>query len=206
VRRDEIDALHAQGADAVAVVIARLEAQVAELRVQVAELQARLGQNPRNSSRPPSSEGYSKPPPDRKRSLRRSSGRRPGGQPGAEGHHLQRVDDPDEQIQHPPERCEACAVDLADSEPVPGGERRQLFDLPEEIVLRVIEQSPPGAVAVAAVTSAPVVSPPGSARPRSTGRGCARWGSTWSSSSICPTSAPPRCWSTSPVPTSPRER
>jgi len=39
------------------------------LTAEVAELRARVGRNPRNSSRPPSSEGYDKPPP---RSLRRS--------------------------------------------------------------------------------------------------------------------------------------
>jgi len=49
---------------------------IVELTGQVAVLQARLGQSPRNSSRPPSSEGYAKPA---SRSQRRSSGRRPGG-------------------------------------------------------------------------------------------------------------------------------
>ncbi len=55
---------------------------IVELTAQVAALQARLGQNPRNSSRPPSSEGYGKPAP---RSQRRSSGRRPGGRTARRG-------------------------------------------------------------------------------------------------------------------------
>lgn len=42
-------------------------------RERVAELEARLAQSPRNSSRPPSSEGLAKPP--RKRSLRKKTGR-----------------------------------------------------------------------------------------------------------------------------------
>ncbi len=55
--------------------IERQAQAIVELTAQVAVLQARLGQNPRNSSRPPSSEGHGKPAP---RSQRRSSGRRPG--------------------------------------------------------------------------------------------------------------------------------
>ena len=42
----------------------------AERDAVIAELRARLDQNSRNSSRPPSSDGYSKPPANRKRSLR----------------------------------------------------------------------------------------------------------------------------------------
>ena len=57
--------------------------QLKELRAEVEALRARLGQNPRNSSKPPSSEGLARPPP---KSLRKKSGRRPSrpkGQPGA---------------------------------------------------------------------------------------------------------------------------
>jgi transposase len=59
-------------------------AELAEARERIAELEARLRQNPRNSSRPPSSEGLAKPAP-RPRSLRKKSGRRPGGQDGHKG-------------------------------------------------------------------------------------------------------------------------
>ena len=93
---DEVTALRAANArlrevveakDAeVAVLRAQLEAyrsQLEELRAEVEVLRARLGQNPRNSSKPPSSEGLAKPAP---KSLRTRSGRGPGrpkGQPGA---------------------------------------------------------------------------------------------------------------------------
>ncbi len=61
-----------------------LRAQVTALSAEVAELRARLGQNPRNSSRPPSAEGLGKPAP---KSLRKKTRRKPGrpkGQPGGD--------------------------------------------------------------------------------------------------------------------------
>ena len=63
-------------------VVEVLRAENARLVERVTELEARLGQNPRNSSKPPSSEGLGKPAP---KSLRRRSGRKPGGQKGHDG-------------------------------------------------------------------------------------------------------------------------
>ncbi len=54
----------------------------------------RLGRNPRNSSMPPSAEGFSKPPAP-SRAERRAAGRKQGKQPGAPGKHLAQVADPD---------------------------------------------------------------------------------------------------------------
>jgi transposase len=51
--------------------IAVLREQVEALAAQVAELRARLGNNSRNSSKPPSAEGLAKPAP---RSLRKKTG------------------------------------------------------------------------------------------------------------------------------------
>jgi len=108
-------------------VIEELRGRVVELEGEVAELRARLSQNSRNSSRPPSSDGYAKPPAPR--SVRRPSGRRPGGQAGHEGHHLERVEHPDEVIRYSPARCTRCGSDLADADVV-GVRARQVFDLP----------------------------------------------------------------------------
>ena len=103
-----------------------LRAENARLVERVAELEARLGQNPRNSSKPPSSEGLGKPAP---RSLRRRSGRKPGGQEGHDGKTLMQVAEPDHEVVHEPGCCLGCGRSLA-GRPVTGIERRQLFDLP----------------------------------------------------------------------------
>jgi transposase len=100
-------------------------AELAEARERIAELEARLRQNPRNSSKPPSSEGLAKPGP---RSLRKRSGRKPGGQDGHRGTTLAQVARPDREVRHEPGCCGRCGAGLA-GRPVTGVERRQVFDL-----------------------------------------------------------------------------
>jgi transposase len=102
-------------------------AELAQARERIAELEARLRQNPRNSSKPPSSEGLGKPVP-RQRSLRKRSGRRPGGQDGHKGTTLAQVTRPNREIRHEPGCCGRCGAGLAER-PVTGVERRQVFDL-----------------------------------------------------------------------------
>jgi transposase len=116
--------------------LARAVVELAQARERIAELEARLRQTPRNSSRPPSSEGLDKPPP-RPRSLRKKSGRKPGGQDGHEGSTLAQVARPDRELRHEPGCCERCGAGLA-GRPVTGVERRQVFDLPE-VAIEVTE-------------------------------------------------------------------
>jgi transposase len=111
--------------------LARAAEELAQARERIAELEARLRQTPRNSSRPPSSEGLGKPPP--RRSLRKKTGRKPGGQNGHEGSTLAQVARPDRELRHEPGCCGRCGVGLA-GRPVTGVERRQVFDLPEVAV------------------------------------------------------------------------
>jgi transposase len=99
----------------------------AALVARVAELERRLGLNSSNSSKPPSSDGLSKPPP-RTRSLRARSKKRAGGQQGHPGKTLCAVDNPDHTVDHLPAHCANCAEPL----PQTAGsdyDARQVFDL-----------------------------------------------------------------------------
>lgn len=107
-----------------------------ELEAENAELRRRLGMDSGNSSRPPSSDGPDKAPPT---SLRKKTGRRPGGQPGRAGSRLAQVADPDVRVEHRPSVCGGCAQRLDPDAPVVGAPvLRQVFDLPQ-IVVEVTE-------------------------------------------------------------------
>jgi transposase len=107
--------------------LAQVRAELSQARERIAELEARLKQNPRNSSKPPSSEALAKPAP-RPRSLRRQAGRKPGGQDGHKGTTLAQAARPDREIRHEPGCCGRCGAGLA-GRPVTRVERRQVFDL-----------------------------------------------------------------------------
>lgn len=104
--------------------IRSLFAHVEELEAKVAELEGRLALNSRNSSKPPSSEGYAKPKP---KSLRGAGKNPTGGQKGHAGHTLEKSGHPEHIVCHgPPEICE-CGLVLPQGTVV---EARQVFDLP----------------------------------------------------------------------------
>jgi transposase len=96
------------------------------LRAEVAELRRQVGQNSRNSSKPPSSDGPEQAPPPR--SLRRKTGRKPGKQPGAQGFSLELVDDPDEVFDYVPDCCRGCGAGLHDAASA-GVVRRHVTDI-----------------------------------------------------------------------------
>jgi transposase len=115
--------------------VSDLRTMVEALQAEVADLKRQLGQNSRNSSKPPSSDSpFVKPAP---KSLRGKSGKKPGGQLGHPGSTLALVDDPNERLRHEPGPCTGCGADLADA-PEVGVERRQVFDLPP-MTVRVTE-------------------------------------------------------------------
>jgi transposase len=89
--------------------LAQAVAELGKARERIAELEARLNQTPRNSSKPPSAEGLGKPP----RSLRKKSGRKPGGQDGHEGRTLMQVAKPGREVPHEPACCGGCGAGLA---------------------------------------------------------------------------------------------
>lgn len=101
-------------------------ARVEVLEAQVEELKRRLDMNSQNSSKPPSSDG-----PDAERSKRKAGGtRRPGGQPGHEGHHreLLPVEKVDKLTGVKPCACEHCGRKLDGEDPQP--ERHQVWEIP----------------------------------------------------------------------------
>lgn len=88
--------------------VAAANAQIAALTERIDELLEQLdkkNKNSRNSSKPPSSDGYSKPAP---KSLKKSSGKKPGGQKGHKGSGMKITRKPDEYVPHFPAACLNC--------------------------------------------------------------------------------------------------
>lgn len=100
---------------------------IEHLERRITELEAQAAKNSQNSSKPPSSDGYTKT--NRTSSLRQRSGKSPGGQEGHPPHLLKQVDGPDHAIRHPLHACSSCGSSLAES-PVLRVDKRQVFDLP----------------------------------------------------------------------------
>ena len=101
---------------------------ILSLKGHIEELKARLKLNSRNSSKPPSSDGYNKPSP---KSQRKQSERKSGGQPGHPGSTLKQVDNPDKIETITLECCPDTGVELKESDVV-DTIVRQVFDLPEQ--------------------------------------------------------------------------
>jgi len=131
---NEICAAFEKGQGAVLDLFHDVSRQVQELAQQVAkqaamlqELQARLAKNSRNSSKPPSSDGYGKV--KRTESLRKSGDKPNGGQPGHKGVTLMASAHPDRVESHEVPNCAHCQTSLAVIEAV-GYEERQVFEIP----------------------------------------------------------------------------
>lgn len=114
--------------------IAQLEQLVSEqaaiIATQAAKIEAlekRLGKNSRNSAKPPSSDGLSKPP--RTESLREKGKNKSGGQPGHPGTTLKQVAHPDTIERHALNCCPACEGDLKGTAAL-RLIKRQVFDIP----------------------------------------------------------------------------
>ena len=114
---------------------------IPELRKRITELEEQLAvyQNKKNSSNshnPPSSDMHA---PQRNKSLRNKSNKKPGGQKGHEGNTLRFSDQVDGTIQHSPNQCGKCGRDLSKME---GSlfESRQEVDIPIIIAQRIEHQ------------------------------------------------------------------
>lgn len=115
---------------------AELKKENEELKNQINSLMEQLKKDSHNSSKPPSSDGFKK----KIKSLRESSGKKPGGQPGHVGHTLEMVENPDDITVYEIDKCEKCgySFDSEGSEEICNVECHQVFDTPE-LKMEVIE-------------------------------------------------------------------
>src|SRR6266498_3026083 len=133
---EEIEAIYNSGSAATVALVRQLlellatqQQTITRLTGRIEELEERLGRNSRNSSQPPSTDGFNRPSPPR--SLRQPTGKKPGGQPGHKGKTLRFCAHPDAVVVHRPVECSACGCPLDDVPPMPGvTECRQVLDLP----------------------------------------------------------------------------
>lgn len=101
-----------------------LKEENAGLKARVAELESQINSNSRNSSKPPSSDGYKKKP-----AFPRKKKGKQGGQQGHKGRTLKQVEHPDKTVKHKPGPCD-CGHVFSDQE-LSVAETRQVFDLPK---------------------------------------------------------------------------
>src|ERR1035441_3876230 len=121
--REEAEAIYHAGPEAVVRVLLEMDVRLDASQQRVRQLEERLAKDSHNSSKPPSSDGLSKPKP---KSLRSPSGRPTGGQPGHSGRTLRMVEKPDCTVFHPVNQCAGCGCSLT-GQPPDRVERRQVF-------------------------------------------------------------------------------
>lgn len=116
-QRAEIVKIYQQGEEAVIelvsslwLVIAQQEQAIKDLKARVKELENQGNKDSKNSSKPPSSDGFKK----RTQSLRTKSNRTSGGQPGHPGSTLEWSEQVDELVTHPVCECHQCGQQLLD--------------------------------------------------------------------------------------------
>jgi transposase len=108
--------------------IRSLEIAVEKQANAISELKQQLGKNSHNSSKPPSSDN----PFDGKKtkSLRKKSGKKPGGQEGHPGKTLRKSKVPDRTETITPGICSGCGGSLENARVI-SVEKRQVFDIPK---------------------------------------------------------------------------
>ncbi len=113
-----------------------LREQVARLSERISQLEAQLAKDSHNSHLPPSSDRFQRQP----KSLRKKSGKQPGGQAGHGGKTLKLSETPDQVIVHAVDHCQHCQQDLREVASLQV-ERRQVIDLPPKRVLVIEHQA-----------------------------------------------------------------
>ena len=127
--REKFQILYDQGPDGVYALFVStqtaMQTAIETLTARVKQLEDRRNKDSHNSSKPPSSDNPGRKP----RSLRKSTGKKSGGQKGHPGSTLTFSDKPDDIIPHDPQQCSECGACLDEAEKVVT-ERRQEFDIP----------------------------------------------------------------------------
>jgi|SRR5215469_1426504 len=116
--------------------IDQLTAIVHKQEDRIKELERRLGLDSTNSGKPPSSDGYKKPP--RVNNQREKTGKKSGGQEGNSGATLRQAANPDKIVDHYPSACQGCGHGLGQRHAI-GHRKRQVMDLPKPQPLEVTE-------------------------------------------------------------------
>jgi len=123
--REEIRGVYAQGEEAVIALVEGLLKRLEQLGARVEELEGKASKTSRNSSKPPSGDGFVK----RTKSLRSKSEKTSGGQPEHPGHTLEWSVEVEQVVEHPVRQCEGCGASL-EQEPVEQWRLRQVHDIP----------------------------------------------------------------------------
>ena len=100
-----------------------------KLETRIIYLEGQLAKNSSNSSKPPSSNGFKKT-----KSLRKPTGKKPGGQKGHKAGNLAPVQKPDIIERHKVCFCKQCGKSLS-NQPATGYDTRQVFDLPPQKII-----------------------------------------------------------------------
>jgi transposase len=129
ISRDEIHAIFEQGENAVVALVESLIRRIEALENQ-------RSKNSRNSSKPPSSDGFGK----WTKRLRKKSERKSGGQEGHPGSTLEWQSEPDRIEKHIVGDCEGCGFSL-EQEEVEDWVLRQVQDLPPTVLETTEHQS-----------------------------------------------------------------
>ena len=113
--------------------VTALVARLTEVEERLEKVENQQKKDSRNSSKPPSGDGFGK----RTKSLRKKSERPSGGQKGHSGSTLEWCEQVDEVITHPVDECCECGTSLSSVSAI-DHERRQVHELPP-LRLQVIE-------------------------------------------------------------------
>ncbi len=108
ISKDEILACYAQGKEAVIVLVESLVARINALEARIEVLENQKNKDSKNSSKPPSGDGFGK----RTKSLRTKSGKKSGGQKDHPGSTLEWCEEVDEVFIHPVVSCTSCGTSL----------------------------------------------------------------------------------------------